>query len=637
MPIKVFLLLAALLWVLSAFGAAADPAPLRNEFVVAMHRIRDHQVEPPDSTELQGYILYDYLIAERMRRELAQSPSESLDAAIDAFERTHHGKPVARVLWHEWLANLALRKRWDWFLARSAGLSDANLICDRLTGRLATGDTNGLGAAALARWELAQRAPVNCDGVFTWLKAQGLLTANRVESRARAALAADDWRLARDLTSGLPAARATPLIKGAEILESPHSGLDLLARNSATKVDPEALAIAFERLSNSDYEVAAALLPKLLGRSSVGPELRLRLRRAAALSAAYHRAAGAVDVFRLFPADSSDETVQEWRVRAALWSGDFAQALDWIERMPLTLASQPRWRYWRARALGVTEGNAAAAPIYTDLASLRDYYGYLAADRLNQSYHLNIHASLDDATAQAFLAADPGVSRARELFYCNMEEEAGLEWSVAVGNADSALKVQAAHLAAHWGWYLESIATLAQAGEWDDVPLRYPRPYQAEVAAASKLSGLAEDWIFAVMRQESLFRRDAISRANAHGLMQMLPATAAGVARRWHLPAPKRDDLLDPAKAVPLGAAYLRELLDKSDGRLTLSLAAYNAGPGAVERWRPHKSMDADVWLENIPFNETRAYVQHILEHIVAFAAVRGVPPPRLALLMAPP
>jgi len=413
--------------------------------------------------------------------------------------------------------------------------------------------------------------------------------------------------------------------------------LELLAHNPAIRVDPEALAMAFERLANSDYEIAAALLPKLLTRSGMGAELSRGLRRAAALGAAYHRAVGAVEEFGSFPADSTDEVVQEWRVRAALWSGDFATARDWIERMPIALASQPRWRYWHARTLAVTEGMAAAAPIFTDLSTLRDYYGYLAADQLNQSYHLNMHSTLDDATAQALLATEPGVIRARELFYCDLGDEAAIEWAAAVGNADSALKVQAAHLAAHWGWYLESIATLAQTGEWDDVELRYPRPYPAQVAAAAKLSGVAEDWIFAVMRQESLFRRDAISRANARGLMQMLPATAAGVAHRAHLPAPKGDDLLNPTKAIPLGAAYLRELLDKFDGRLPLSLAAYNAGPRAVERWRPHKAMDADVWVENIPFTETRAYVQHILEHIVAFAAVRKAPPPRLRAMMAPP
>ena len=86
----------------------------------------------------------------------------------------------------------------------------------------------------------------------------------------------------------------------------------------------------------------------------------------------------------------------------------------------------------------------------------------------------------------------------------------------------------------------------------------------------------------------------------------------------------------------------LRELLDKYDGNLAQALAAYNAGPAAVERWLPPRSMEAAVWMENIPYNETRAYVQHIVEHIVAFAYVRGAEPPRVedllpALQITPP
>jgi soluble lytic murein transglycosylase len=86
--------------------------------------------------------------------------------------------------------------------------------------------------------------------------------------------------------------------------------------------------------------------------------------------------------------------------------------------------------------------------------------------------------------------------------------------------------------------------------------------------------------------------------------------------------------------AVPLGAAYLRELLNRYAGQLDVSLAAYNAGAVAVARWLPPKSMDADIWIENIPYAETRGYVQHIFEHIVALASVRGAEPPHLHALM---
>jgi soluble lytic murein transglycosylase len=325
--------------------------------------------------------------------------------------------------------------------------------------------------------------------------------------------------------------------------------------------------------------------------------------------------------------------VQEWRVRSALWAGDFAKALKWIDEMPLTLSSQPRWRYWRARAVAATSA-AAAEPLYAQIAGMRDYYGYLAADRLNQRYNLAIRLSPDDAESQAALAAEPGLVRAHALFDCDMADDAAAEWAAVLGAAKPAVKIQAAHLASRWGWYAQSIASLAQAGEWDDVPLRYPRPYAAIVADASKETQVPGDWIYAIMRQESLFRKDAVSRADARGLMQMQPATAAAVARRWHLPVPNGDSLFDPSIAVKLGAVYVRELLDRHKGQLDQSLAAYNAGPVSVARWLPANAIDADIWIENIPYAETRAYVQHILEHIVAFATMRDAEPPRLSTLL---
>jgi soluble lytic murein transglycosylase len=235
---------------------------------------------------------------------------------------------------------------------------------------------------------------------------------------------------------------------------------------------------------------------------------------------------------------------------------------------------------------------------------------------------------------QTSIASGAGLIRAHELFDCDMMDDAAAEWTAVLGGAEPSVKIQAAHLAARWGWYAAAIAALAQAGEWDDVLLRYPRPYPDAVATASELASIPADWILGVMRQESLYRKDAVSRADARGLMQMLPTTAAAVARRWRLPSPRKDDLFEPSVAVPLGAAYLRELLNRYAGQLDESLAAYNAGAAAVARWLPPKSMDADVWIENIPYTETRGYVEHILEHIVAFAWVRGAELPHLYALM---
>ena len=486
-------------------------------------------------------------------------------------------------------------------------MPDPQLVCDRLAGRLATDDTNGLASAALTLWREPLEQPSACDSVFEWLDRQGLLTP----------------------------AQAAPLRQWARLLQAPKPALMQLAAQPTAAVDPAALQAGFNRLTLLDSGAAAALLPRLLARSDMNDALRAQLRRDAALGLAYDHDPAATAAFTALPAQVIDAPVQQWRVRAALWIGDYRQALDWINQMPAALAAQPRWSYWRARMVEIIEGPAAAAPLYAQIASLRDYYGYLAADRLHRGYELNVQPSPDDPAVQATLAAQPGLVRARELLACGLYDAAVAEWAAALDGAAPALEIQAAHLAASWGWYTQSIATLARADEWNDVRLRYPRPYPAALAAASALTRLPGDWILAVMRQESLFRRDAVSSAQARGVMQLRLATAAQVAQRWHLPPPDPDSLFDPMAEVPLGAAHLRELLDRYDGQLALALAAYNAGTAPIARWLPQGSMDADVWIENIPYNETRAYVEHILEHIVAYGWIRDARPPRLAALLA--
>jgi soluble lytic murein transglycosylase len=624
-----------------ASGSALSEQPptdeaVRQEFVAAMQRIRLHQADMPDSAALQNYAIHDYLVAARWRRDLALRSDESLDAAIDAFLHTHVGQPVARALRRDWLASLAQRRRWDWFLPRSVDVNDPVLICDRLEARLSTNDTQGLAAAALLRWMVPQKPPAECADVFAWLRQQGFLTASLAEGRTRAALSADTPRLAREFAADVPLDRRAALLQWSDLLDSPRSALNVLATHPSLAVEPDALASGFDKLSRTEPAFALDLLPRLLARDGLAPTLQDRLKRSAALGAAYDRDPRAITAFDELPPAAVDGQVQEWRVRAALWRGEYARALAWMEQMPASLSGTPRWRYWHARAVAATAGDATAAPMFASIAGLRDYYGYLAADRLKQSYNLNVRPSPLDAAAQTALSSQPGMIRAHELFDCDMADDANAEWTAVLDGADTALKVQAALLASRWGWYAQAITTLAQTGEFDDVALRYPRPYLDAVSQAGKLAQLPQDWILAVMRQESLFRKDAVSRADARGVMQLVPSTASAIARRWHLSAPGRDGLLEPAIAVPLGAAYLRELLDRYGEQLALSLAAYNAGPAAIGRWLPPGPMDADVWIENIPYNETRGYVQHILEHIVAFASVRGAEAPRLDILLTP-
>src|SRR5258708_8575060 len=297
---------------------AAENAAVRDEFVAAMQRIRLHQPDIPDSPALQHYAIHDFLGAARLRRDVL-SANDNLDATIDAFLRAHAGQPVTQALRRDGLASLAQRRRWDWFLPRSADVVDPVLVCDRLEARLSTEDTQGLADAALARWVLPQKAPAECADAFAWLRRQGLLTAALAETRTRAALWAAMPRLAREFAADVPIDRRAALLQWSDLLDWPRAALNVLATHPSLAVDPEALASAFEKLARTEPAIALDLLPKLIARDGLPPELKGRLQRAAALGAAYDRDPRAIAAFNDVPQAAVDGQVQECRCGGSQW------------------------------------------------------------------------------------------------------------------------------------------------------------------------------------------------------------------------------------------------------------------------------------------------------------------------------
>ena len=228
-----------------------------------------------------------------------------------------------------------------------------------------------------------------------------------------------------------------------------------------------------------------------------------------------------------------------------------------------------------------------------------------------------------DRTQLTELSALPEFVRARELYWASMRPQAIVEWIRGFELLSENARRQAIHLAAQWGWYDQAVATATQQRVFNDYALLYPQPYDREVLGAARLTSLSSDLIYGLLRQESLYRADAVSSAGARGLLQLMPETARSTARAWKQPQPSAQDLLNPRINVPLGAAQLRMLHDRFGGQTPVALAGYNAGPNAAARWLPAESMDSDIWIENIPYNETRSYVQRVLWHSIVFAWLR--------------
>ena len=140
------------------------------------------------------------------------------------------------------------------------------------------------------------------------------------------------------------------------------------------------------------------------------------------------------------------------------------------------------------------------------------------------------------------------------------------------------------------------------------------------IPGSGTLPGPPDALVLAVIRQESGFDRTAISRADARGMMQLLPATARRVAKDLSLPYKTSRLTADPQYNIRLGRTYLGQMLERFAGSVPLALAAYNAGPHRVDRWLrlfgdPRTGqIDMIDWMESIPFAETRNYVQRVTE-----------------------
>lgn len=635
-----FLLLAA---VASGSAVSADVVDVygvqRLQFKLALETLEQRQPLSEDTPDLTQYPLYPYLVALQLRQSLEVLGTDN-DAAIADFLKAYAGQPVTRALQRDWWNNLAQREQWPRLLAEMpATVSDPGLQCARLTGLLKTGSGEELREDVLKLWLSGESRPQACTYPFDWLRSLGAQTDELRARRARLALDAGNTDLADMMIATLPESAATAsLRREARLQRDPVAELPTLVTAPDLGVPTSSVLAAWSQMTRKQPQQAEAIFDKLMAAQQVSLARAAEFTRQLAVGFALSRDARALDYFLDTAESAQNESGFEWRVRAALWNGDWQRARDWIERMPAELRTQPRWRYWLARSYEMTDRASDAPAVYLGLLDTNNYYAVLAATRMQAPLLPRpLPAPPADPSVQTQLANNAALVRSRELFLVGRSELARSEWNYALDGADKALYAQAAWLASSWDWHLQAIATSTRAGVFDDFELLYPEPYQPQVAAAGKLANLPTPWIYAVMRQESLYDPRATSKRDAFGLLQLLLPTAQTTARRWKMPVPlSRDDLYLPENNALLGAAHLRDMTDRFGGRYLLALAAYNAGPNAVQRWLPAQPMDADVWVENIPFNETRNYVQKILWNVAVFGWRETREPQDLSALLQP-
>ncbi len=626
---------------LSNARSTIPSAELRKAFQEAYARASTNVADSSatDSDALKTYPLYPYLLAARIQLALSISNADSADDADKRaadFLASHGQEPVTRSVRRVWLDSLARRAQWGQFLAvyRETGATDSSR-CQSYVARINLGKTDGLVQDIAKEWLTPHSLP-DCDRPFAWLKDNGALTTALIEERARLALDNNNPAFARQIIELLPADKAAPLFQWAALLESPAKSIDALIASPATPVDPNALLAGWKRLTRTDADQAKERYSKLISARGLSKESASPYTVALALGLAWDRDPSALEYFDVaLPADL-DQPGFEWWARAALWSKDWTRAAHAIAAMSPTDRQSARWRYWSARIAEQSHDPQQARALYEEVLADDNYYSAMAAARLNRPVIPHPQALPVNPGLLATLQQIPALQRARELFLCGMRQEALGEWQFGSESLSPEARIQSIRLAADWGWYEQAVTVASAQHVYNDYSLLYPRPYDAEVNAAARLAQLAPEIVYGVVRQESLYRIDAVSNAGARGLMQLQPATARSTARYYKRPSPALTDLFDPYINTALGAARLRMLLDEFDDQTPVALAGYNAGPNAVLRWLPPEPLDPDIWIENIPYNETRGYVQRILWHSLMFNWLKSKEPQQTQAWLAP-
>jgi soluble lytic murein transglycosylase len=567
---------------------------------------------------LKDYALLPYLDYEFLKDRVATTPKERLH---DFLER-HPEAAASDALRRKWLKLLTERGDWSTFIAEYRDIEpDHELNCQRLQHLIkASREQAGLMNEVGRLWLSGGRLPPACEPVFQAWKQGGYMTSDMVWSRIQLAMEKRNLTLAEGLARHLEPAERVWVSRWLAMHRNPQQELKSLRYPVETLAARRIVRHGIVRAGYSDPDQAMQLWKLLKGEHEFFGEDENYVLRHLGLLAAQDHHPRAVEWLSAVSADAGDENLRHWRVRAAIRNGEWQTGLRFHAALTGPEQAESEWRYWKARLLEQAGEQRQARAAYHELARERSYYGFLAADRIGQPYAMQdvrVQAGPEEVSA---MLARPGILMARELFLLGDITNARRQWTWITRKLSPRELSVAALLARHWGWYDRAILTAAKSDHLDDLELRFPVLYRDIVEANALRNNIDPDWVYGVLRQESAFVSDARSQAGALGLMQLMPQTGRLTGRRINLPV-SNSAILNPETNVKLGTSYLRTVLDVNGGHQVLATAAYNAGPNRVREWLPEaQPLDSDVWVDTVPYNETRNYVKNVMAFTAVYA-----------------
>ena len=615
MGIRLYIILLLLIFYLPLLTAAPSTGP-DLEKQRALYRDAKSALRNGDrkkflqlSESLREYPLYPYLQYNYLNSHLSKANSDE----IATFLNEYSDFPSTELLRQRWLRYLANRKQWGTFIKNYKLQQDKYLQCQYLIALMNSGDTARFLDESRKVWLSGVSLPPQCDPAFNSLYQSEFMTDDLVWQRITLAIDKNNLRLANYLASLLE----NNSRKMADEWIRIHRDPSLLPVNPAyddNAITRQIIIDGLARMARSDLNAAIIRWRQLQKRYYFTPDEENILDRQLAILAAYKRDPSATMLLDNIQPFYVDDTIFHWQLITALGNQDWQKLREWTQRKPVSDTVKYRWYYWHARALEQTGDQEQAMRVYELIADQRDYYGFLAADRLGKAYNMQYVPTPNDAEKRDNLLKLPAIQRSLELQAIGEQYELREEWHHALTYLDDEQKKMAAAIASERGLHDLAIFTLASAEEFDYLELRFPIAYQTIIEDSVKQQQLDPGWVYSLVRAESAFVEDIRSPAGALGLMQLMPSTARETARKMGVKNFKTSYLLQAEKNVPIGSRYLKQMLDKYHGNMILATAAYNAGPNQVDKWLSVTGCaEPDIWIEQIPYTETRRYVSRIM------------------------
>lgn len=593
----------------------------RAEFQLALKALQGEQFSTffSHQKKLETYPLKNYLEYRYLLNHLDTAETKYLSQFI---KQNSHSFYAGR-LHNAWLNKLAKNKQWPQYIKQYTPPQNTARQCTRLTALIKTGEQQQAFKELPALWLVGESQHKNCDTAFQLFENKGKLTEQLRWQRLALAIEQQQFSLAHYLAKSVKHASAAKNLvsRWQRMHKSPLSQLQLMPVQTTKGLpkfinaqiqDQALIEYGLTRLARKSTEKAFSQWLRLKQHYTFSRAQQHLIQGNIATRAALNRQEKTLHFYGETPN-------QHWRARAALWQQDWPETQKAIYSLDLEEQNTNRWQYWLARSYAAQGQQYKADKIYHKLMVDRDYYSFLSADKLGKNYQMN-HQSLTFSQKQVEAFSNRlDIQQLHEFYVLSLHTEARQQayyLQQTLTKNDLELLATLTH---NWGWHNQTIALLGKAQSWNDLNLRFPVVYEKKVIHAGYTTKLDSSWLLGIARQESAFNVKARSPVGARGLMQLMPKTARAIAKRINAPLKNLSELINPSRNIQLGSAYLRQVYDSNQKNSVLATAAYNAGPHRVSRWLPEKTMPADIWIENIPFNETRKYTANVITYAAIF------------------